>query len=95
MKAERDAARAEVQVLREVNASIALMRESPQMANQLVVARAEVERLRGALEALVAGVEDSVLRFLEQYELQLRPDMDAVLRARVERARAALAKEGT
>jgi hypothetical protein len=44
-----------------------------------------------ALEALIAGIEDSVMRFLDQHELSLRPDMEAVLRARVERARAALA----
>lgn len=44
-----------------------------------------------ALGALVAGVEDSVLRFLDSHELALRPDMDAVLRDRVSRARAILA----
>lgn len=46
--------------------------------------------LRGALEALVAGVEDAVLRFVESGELRLRADMAIVIKARVERARTAL-----
>lgn len=45
-----------------------------------------------ACEALVAGVEDSVLRFLDSHDLSLRADMDAILRARVERARAAITR---
>jgi hypothetical protein len=48
--------------------------------------------LLGACEALVAGVEDAVLRFLDSHEKSLRPDMDQLLRARVDRARAAIAK---
>lgn len=48
--------------------------------------------LLGACEALKAGVEDAVLRFLDSNGLQLRSDMEAILRARLARAEAAIAK---
>jgi hypothetical protein len=54
--------------------------------------RGALEQVIGACEALVAGVEDSVLRFVDCNDLALRPDMEKVLRARVERARLAITK---
>lgn len=53
-------------------------------------AREERTLLRGALEALVAGIEDSVVRFVVSGELQLRSDMEIILAARLKRASDAL-----
>lgn len=61
-----------------------------QNANAHLIAAAP-DMLR-ACESLVHGVEDAVFRFLDSHDLALRADMEIVLRARVERARAAIAK---
>lgn len=53
-------------------------------------ALSENVRLRAALEALVMGVEDSVLRFLPSHEVSLRYDMKVLLLARMKHARALL-----
>lgn len=70
------------------------LKEQEGLINKLILD--ERNKYKAALEALVAGVEDAVLRFLDSHDVSLRSDMDSLLRARMARARAALgADKGT